>query len=73
MAGFLKQSLETRSNLRHRPSGGEAQQLTKSETSIGNLPGRRRQTIAYTATEPTSQPLKDRKDYYGDYDVVREG
>src|SRR5581483_6371763 len=29
--------------------------------------------IAYTATEPTAQPLKDRKDYYGDYDVVREG
>jgi dipeptidyl aminopeptidase/acylaminoacyl peptidase len=29
--------------------------------------------IAYTATEPTAQPQKDRKDYYGDYDVVREG
>ena len=56
------------------PSGGEAQQLTKSETAIGNFAwsedGR---TIAYTATEPTAQPLKDRKDYYGDYDVVREG
>ncbi|HBB96160.1 MAG TPA: S9 family peptidase [Blastocatellia bacterium] len=56
------------------PGGGEAQQLTKSETSIGNFAwaedGR---TIAYTATEPTSQRLKDRKDYYGDYDVVREG
>jgi len=56
------------------PSGGEAQQLTKSETAISNFAwaedGR---TIAYTATEPTSQPLKDRKDYYGDYDVVREG
>jgi len=56
------------------PSGGEAQQLTKSETAVGNFAwsedGR---TIAYTATEPTAQPLKDRKDYYGDYDVVREG
>ncbi|HJZ83297.1 MAG TPA: S9 family peptidase [Pyrinomonadaceae bacterium] len=56
------------------PTGGEAQQLTKSETAIGNFAwsddGR---TIAYTANEPTSQPLKDRKDYYGDYDVVREG
>jgi dipeptidyl aminopeptidase/acylaminoacyl peptidase len=56
------------------PSGGEAQQLTKSETAISNFAwsddGR---MIAYTATEPTTQPLKDRKDYYGDYDVVREG
>src|SRR5438552_2319469 len=56
------------------PLGGEAQQLTKSETAIGNFAwsedGKR---IAYTATEPTAQPLKDRKDYLGDYDVVREG
>jgi dipeptidyl aminopeptidase/acylaminoacyl peptidase len=56
------------------PTGGEAQQLTRSETAISNFSwsddGR---TIAYTATEPTSQPLKDRKDYYGDYDVVRSG
>src|SRR5256714_2256415 len=56
------------------PTGGEAQQLSKSETAISNFAwsedGR---VIAYTATEPTAQPLKDRKDYYGDYDVVREG
>src|SRR5215470_20196960 len=56
------------------PSGGEAQQLTKSETAIGNFnwsdDGK---TIAYTANEPAAQPSKDRKDYYGDYDVVREG
>ena len=25
------------------------------------------------ANEPTAQPLKDRRDYYGDYDVVRAG
>src|SRR6266436_778500 len=56
------------------PSGGEAQQLTKSETAIGNFAwAEDGKTIAYTATEPTSQPLKDRKDYLGDYDVVREG
>src|SRR2546421_4886356 len=55
-------------------SGGEAQQLTKSETAISNFAwAEDGKTIAYTATEPTSQPLKDRKDYYGDYDVVREG
>src|SRR5207249_4592606 len=56
------------------PTGGEAEQLTKSETAISNYAwSEDGKTIAYTATEPTSQPLKDRKDYYGDYDVVREG
>src|SRR2546430_14334390 len=48
-------------------TGGEAQQLTKSETAISNFAwaedGR---TIAYTATAPTSQPSKERKDYYGE-------
>jgi dipeptidyl aminopeptidase/acylaminoacyl peptidase len=56
------------------PLGGEAQQLTKSETPISNFAwSEDGQTIAYTATEPVPQPLKDRKDYLGDYDVVREG
>ena len=56
------------------PTGGEAQQLTKSEVSIGNFSwSDDGKSIAYTAAEPTSQPLKDRKDYYGDYDVVRAG
>ena len=56
------------------PNGGEARQLTKSETPISTFSwsedGR---TIAYTATEPTAQPLKDRKEYYGDYEVVHNG
>jgi len=56
------------------PSGGEAQQLTKSETAINNFAwSEDGKMIAYTATEPTPQPLKDRKEYYGDYDVVRAG
>jgi dipeptidyl aminopeptidase/acylaminoacyl peptidase len=56
------------------PEGGEAQQLTKSETAINSFVwSEDGKTIAYTATEPTAQPLKDRKDYFGDYDVVREG
>src|SRR5437870_1559474 len=56
------------------PNGGEAQQLTKSETAIGNFAWPEDgQTIAYTATEPTPQVLKDRKDYLDDYDVVRAG
>src|ERR1041385_6877836 len=56
------------------PTGGEAQQLTKSETAINNFAwSEDDKTIAYTATEPIAQPLKDRKEYYGDYDVVHEG
>jgi dipeptidyl aminopeptidase/acylaminoacyl peptidase len=56
------------------PTGGEAQQMTRSETAIGNFAwSEDGKTIAYTATEPTAQPLKDRKEYFGDYDVVREG
>jgi dipeptidyl aminopeptidase/acylaminoacyl peptidase len=56
------------------PNGGEAQQLTKSETAISNFAwSEDGKTIAYTATEPTPQAQKDRKDYLGDYDVVREG
>jgi len=54
------------------PAGGEAIQLTKSETAISNFAwsedGR---SIAYTATEPVAQVSKDRKDYLGDYEVVR--
>jgi dipeptidyl aminopeptidase/acylaminoacyl peptidase len=54
------------------PAGGEAVQLTKSETSISGFSwsedGR---SIAYTATEPVPQVSKDRKDYLGDYEVVR--
>jgi dipeptidyl aminopeptidase/acylaminoacyl peptidase len=56
------------------PLGGEAQQLTKSENAISNFAwSEDGKTIAYTATEPNTQALKDRKDYLGDYDVVREG
>ena len=56
------------------PIGGEAQPLTKSETAISNFAwSEDGKTIAYTAAEPIAQALKDRKDYLGDYDVVREG
>jgi len=56
------------------PLGGEAQPLTKSETAISNFAwSEDGKTIAYTAAEPIAQALKDRKDYLGDYDVVREG
>ena len=56
------------------PSGGESRQLTKSETAINNFVwSEDGKTIAYTAAEPTAKPLKDRKEYYGDFDVVRAG
>jgi dipeptidyl aminopeptidase/acylaminoacyl peptidase len=56
------------------PSGGEAQQLTKSESAISSFSwSEDGKTIAYTATPAAAQPLKDRKDYYGDYEVVRDG
>jgi dipeptidyl aminopeptidase/acylaminoacyl peptidase len=56
------------------PTGGEARQLTKSETAINSFEwAEDGKTIAYTASEPTAQPLKDRKEYYGDYEVVRGG
>jgi dipeptidyl aminopeptidase/acylaminoacyl peptidase len=54
------------------PSGGEAVQLTKSETAISNFAwSEDSRNIAYTATEPVPQVSKDRKDYLGDYEVVR--
>jgi len=55
------------------PSGGEGIQLTKSETSIGNFAwsedGR---SIAYLAAEPAPAISKERKEYMGDFEVVRK-
>ena len=54
------------------PDGGEAIQLTKAETGVGGFDwshdGRK---IAYTASDPVPEDAKARKDFYGDYDVVR--
>ncbi len=55
------------------PFGGEAMQLTKSETSIGNFAwSADGKSIAYTATEPVPPVSKDRKEYLGDFEVVRK-
>src|SRR5437870_13503599 len=72
---FLSNRLEDKNQVFViNPLGGEAQQLTKSETAISNFAwSEDGKTIAYAATEPTPQVLKDRKDYLGDYDVVRNG
>lgn len=52
-------------------AGGEARQITKSETDISTFhwaPDGK--AIAYSAAEPDSQSLKDRKEKYGDFEVV---
>jgi dipeptidyl aminopeptidase/acylaminoacyl peptidase len=51
--------------------GGEAQQLTKSETDVNAFewaPDSRR--IAFAAADPEPKSLKDRKEKYGEYSVV---
>ena len=54
------------------PDGGEAQQLTKSEASIGgfawSVDGSR---IMFAATDPVTQTAKDRREQLGDFEVVR--
>ena len=72
--GFTSNRLEDKNQIFViNPAGGEALRLTKSETAINNFAwsedGR---SIAYTATEPVPQVSKDRKDYLGDYEVVRK-
>ena len=51
--------------------GGEARQLSKSETDVGGFewaPDSRR--IAFVAADPEPKTLKDRKEKYGEYSVV---
>jgi dipeptidyl aminopeptidase/acylaminoacyl peptidase len=55
-----------------RPDGGEATQLTKSETGVGGFDwSPDGKTIVFTASDPVSEGSKARKDFYGDFDVVR--
>jgi dipeptidyl aminopeptidase/acylaminoacyl peptidase len=54
------------------PAGGEAVQLTAIETGVNSFnwsPDGRR--IAFTAVEPESKARKDRKEKYGEFEVVK--
>ena len=54
------------------PAGGEAIQLTKSETGVSGFDwSPDGKSIAYAASDAVSKAMKDRKDYLGDYEVVR--
>jgi dipeptidyl aminopeptidase/acylaminoacyl peptidase/N-acyl-D-aspartate/D-glutamate deacylase len=53
------------------PHGGEAQPLTEFETDIEDFrwaPDGR--SIAFTATDPETKAQKDRKETYGEYEIV---
>jgi dipeptidyl aminopeptidase/acylaminoacyl peptidase len=52
------------------PEGGEAWQLTKSETDVGQFHWSKDSGyIAFTANVPETKASKDRKKKYGEYDV----
>ena len=52
--------------------GGEARQLTKVETGVNNLAWSPEDAkkLAFSAEDPETKAMKDRKEKYGEYDVV---
>jgi len=55
------------------PAGGEALRLTNAETSVGGYAwSPDGKSLAFLAAEPAPKADKDRKDTYGDYEVVRK-
>jgi dipeptidyl aminopeptidase/acylaminoacyl peptidase len=53
------------------PVGGEALQLTAEENGVGQIAWSPDGTaIAYTSTGPDAKPKKDRKEKYGDFEIV---
>lgn len=55
------------------PAGGEAWQLTKSETDIEDFHwSKDGKSIVFTANLPEPKSLKDRKEKFSDYDVIEK-
>jgi dipeptidyl aminopeptidase/acylaminoacyl peptidase len=53
------------------PGGGEAQQLTSEESGIGGMAwSPDGSSIAFTSTGAESKILKDRKERFGDFDII---
>ena len=51
--------------------GGEARQLSKVEKGVSNLAwSKDSKRLAFSAEDPETKAMKDRKDKYGEYDVV---
>ena len=56
-----------------RPDGGEAQRLTRTEGGVSSLQwSRDGRQIAFTSADPESKEMKERKEVYGAYEVVRK-
>src|SRR5215470_19206293 len=54
------------------PDGGEAAQLTKAENGVNSFEwSQNGKSIAYTASDADQKADKERKDYLGDFEVVR--
>src|ERR1041385_1688825 len=70
---FLSNRVEDKNQIfAINPLGGEAIQLTKSETAINRFAwSEDGKWIAYLASEPTPTVSKERKEYMGDFEVVR--
>ena len=71
---FLSNRVEDKNQIfAINPAGGESIQLTKSETAISNFAwSEDGKSIAYLAPEPVPPVSKERKDYMGDFEVVRK-
>lgn len=55
------------------PEGGEAWQVTKSETDVDDFHWSKDcKSILYSANPPESKASKDRKEKYSDYDVIEK-
>lgn len=54
------------------PAGGEAAQLTKAETGVSAFEwAPDGSSIAFTASDPESKASKDRKEKYGEFEIVQ--